>query len=135
VGDVSENDICRERVARATTKTLTLGGAPSPFIEFRDSMPIGGIVVYELRYVTRSLSSILVEIGVAAYSAGNKLTRLSVIRSVKGRRKGVRIAGPSHGVFFVRAISADPMHDRATPFGEPKYHRSVTSRPNAAGVL
>jgi hypothetical protein len=105
---VSENDICCERVARATAKTLTHGGAPSPYIEFRDSMPIGGIVVYELRYVTRSLTSILVEIGVAAYSSGNALTRLAVIRSAE-KKKATRFAhgNSQHGTYFVRASRND----------------------------
>jgi hypothetical protein len=104
----AESQIICERVARATAKTLTLGGAPHPFIEFRDSVPIGGIVLYELRYVTRSLTTILVEIGVAAFSTGNALTRLAVIRSVE-KKTATRFAhGNSlHGTYFVRASRHD----------------------------
>lgn len=70
-------------------------------------MPVGGVCLYELRYVTRSLFSILVEIGVAAYSSGNVLTRIAVIRSV-GKKKATRFADDDcNGTYFVRASLCD----------------------------
>src|ERR1700730_1198463 len=100
----AESQIICERVAHATEKVLTLAGSPHPYCEFRDVMSVGGIVVYELCYATRSLTSILVEIGVAAYSSGNVLTRLAVLRSVEKKRATRFAHGDSqYGTYFVRA--------------------------------
>jgi hypothetical protein len=103
----AESQIC-ERVSMATAKTLTLGGSPLPYLEFRDVMSVGDVCVFELRYVTRSLTSILVEIGVAAYSVGNVLTRLAVIRSAE-RKTAIRFAhgDTPNGTYFVRASRHD----------------------------
>ena len=104
----AESQIICERVAHATAKMLTLDGAPHPYLHFRDAMSVGGIVVYELRFVTRSVSSVLVEIGVAAYSSGNVLTRLAVIRSVEKKRATRFAHGDSqYGTYFVRASRHD----------------------------
>lgn len=87
---------------------LTLDGAPHPFMEFKDVMTIGDVCVFELRYVTRSLSSILVEIGVAAFSCNNTLTRLAVVRSIDKKKATCFARGDSqYGTYFVRASRHD----------------------------
>jgi hypothetical protein len=99
-----ESAVICERVSRATARMLTLNGSPHPYREFRDAMSVGAPIFYELIYVTPSLFSTVIETGVAAYCADNKLVRLNVVRSIHGK-KAIRIDCASHGTFFVRVVS------------------------------
>jgi hypothetical protein len=100
----AKRKIVCERVASADAKFMTLSGAPSPYLEFRDSMTIGTAIVYELIFVPPSLLSTVIETGAAVFARGNRLLRLSVTRSINGRR-AVRIHSAAHGVYFVRVVS------------------------------
>jgi hypothetical protein len=55
---------------------MALSGAPDPYREFRDVLAVGEVCQYELIYCTRSLTSTLIETGLAQYAAGNDLFSL-----------------------------------------------------------
>ena len=99
-------DVC-ERVSSSTPTTMVLGGAPDPYREFRDVLAVGEVCQYELIYCTRSLTSTLIETGLAQYAAGNELRRVTPFRSVEDDAPVTFEAGSSTGYFFVRVQPRD----------------------------
>jgi hypothetical protein len=101
---VKDRETTCERATCATATTLTLGGAPSPFLEFLDTRPLGTLCDCQLLHMTRSLRPSIVEIGRARLVAANTLVRVKIFRSAEANKPIIFARGASTGQFFVRAV-------------------------------